>query len=191
MADACQNYGLRSHYVSAMHFTRNPSLSPNVRHVSAPAVRSKRSGAPPPRSVRWETRLGPPAAVAPFARALRGSDPVQSASRLDGPVRPAQTWAAAALPQVFASSLTRTYQKGSNAIVPVDAKIFRSDGPKSLLPKTVVRISFGWPVTPPLSYGRQGVSGVPRACDRLQWEHRRRTGQRAKGQSEAARRGRS
>ena len=135
--------------------------------------------------------LARPAAVAAFARALRGSDPVQSASRLDGPVRPRQTWAAAALPQVFASSLTRTYQKGSNAIVPVDAKYLSVRWTEVLLPKTVVRISFGWPVTPPLSYGRQGVSGVPRACDRLQWEHRRRTGQRAKGQSEAARRGRS
>ena len=39
-----------------------------MRHVSAPAVRSKRSGAPPPRSVRWETSPGPPAAMVPFAR---------------------------------------------------------------------------------------------------------------------------
>jgi hypothetical protein len=69
MADACQNYGQRSHYVSAMHFTRNPSLSPNVRHVSAPAAQAKRSGVPPRRSARWETSLGLPAAVAPFALA--------------------------------------------------------------------------------------------------------------------------
>jgi hypothetical protein len=51
-----------------------------VRHVSALAVRSRHSGAPPPRSARWETDLGPPAAVVPFARATRGSDPIQLAS---------------------------------------------------------------------------------------------------------------
>ena len=50
-----------------MTFTRNPSSSPSVRHVSAPAVQSRRSGEPRSRSARWGTSLGPPAAVVPFA----------------------------------------------------------------------------------------------------------------------------
>jgi hypothetical protein len=52
-------------------------LAPSVRHVSAPAVQSRHSGAPPSQSARWETTsLGPLAAVVPFARASRGSDPI-------------------------------------------------------------------------------------------------------------------
>src|SRR5215207_9211088 len=75
--------------------TRGLGFEANARHVSAPAVRSKRSGAPPRRSARWETSLGPPAAVVSFARASRGSDPIQPATRLDGPVRPVQASGAA------------------------------------------------------------------------------------------------
>jgi hypothetical protein len=74
--------------------TPNFTSSPSVRHVSARAVRSKRSGAPLSRSARWGTSLGPPAAVVPLARASRGSDPIQPASRLDVPERPVRASAA-------------------------------------------------------------------------------------------------
>ena len=64
--------------------------SSNVRHVSAPAAQPKRSGAPPARSARWETSLGPPAAVVPFARASarqRSNSACQSIGRAVRPTR--------------------------------------------------------------------------------------------------------
>ena len=82
----------------------------SVRHVSAPAARSKRSGAPPPRSVRWETSPGLPAAVVPFARAARGNDPIRPASRSDGPLRPVQA-RGASLQRVLSSCLVRHHTR--------------------------------------------------------------------------------
>ena len=84
--------------------------SPSVRHVSARAARSKRSGAPQLRSARWETSFGPPAAAVRLARASRGNDPIQPASRLDEPLRPVQA-PAASLQLMLSSCLARHHTR--------------------------------------------------------------------------------
>jgi hypothetical protein len=56
-------------------------FAPSAHHVVTPAVRSKCSGATQCQSALWEICLCPPAAVVPFVREARGSDPIQPANR--------------------------------------------------------------------------------------------------------------
>jgi hypothetical protein len=78
-----------------MNFTRIPSSSPSVRHVSAPAVQSRHSGEPRSQSARWETSLGPPFQKACFC-GLNFSSP---RGRQKLPLRPARRFVFRSMPK--------------------------------------------------------------------------------------------
>jgi len=81
------------------------SFAPSAHHVVAHAVRSKRNGAPLSQIARRQPRLLLPAAVVPFARAARGSDPIQPASQSVSLERLRQASAASPSRKAFVSCL--------------------------------------------------------------------------------------
>ena len=81
MSARCTSREIRVHRLACAMFHR-PPFNPNATARLRPGARNGR------------TNPWPAAITAPFARASRGIDPIQPASRLDGLLRPAQAPAA-------------------------------------------------------------------------------------------------